>query len=164
MADQILTQSRLKELFHYDPDTGVVTRRIKVKHQLVGTIVGTPGTRGYLQCSVDGKVYKLHRLVWLYMYNCWPTDQIDHINHNTSDNRLSNLREVTCQQNHHNRSRITNSVSGFIGVTWHKRDKRWQAHIECDGDSYHLGSFSNLDAALAVRKGAEQLIHPSRPI
>ena len=163
MTTCILTQERLKTLFEYNPDTGVFTRKVKVKHQPAGTVVGTVGTRGYLQCNVDGKPYKMHRLAWLYVYGAWPIGEIDHINHNTSDNRLINLRDVTCAQNHQNRARQTKSASGYLGVTWHKRDKRWQAQIEVDGVSKHLGYYKSLPDALAAREQAERQHHPYRP-
>lgn len=128
MATQSLTQSRLKELTVYDPETGVFTARVARKNIPAGAVLGNPGRRGYLHCMIDKKFYKLHRLAWLYMYGKFPDGQIDHINHNTADNRIANLRDVSCAQNHQNRSRKTNSASGYLGVTWHKRDKRWQAH------------------------------------
>ena len=163
MTHQILTQERLRFLMDYDPDTGRFTRKVKVKNQPAGTPVGTSGTRGYLQCSIDGKPYKLHRLAWLYVHGIWPSDQIDHINHNTSDNRLCNLREVSCAENHQNRARKTNSASGYLGVTWHKRDHRWQAHLEVNGKAIHLGSYRDLTDALAARQQAELKFHPHRP-
>lgn len=163
MTHQILTQERLRFLMDYDPDTGRFTRKVKAKNQPAGTPVGTSGTRGYLQCSIDGKPYKLHRLAWLYVHGVWPSDQIDHINHNTSDNRLCNLREVSCAENHQNRARKTNSASGYLGVTWHKRDHRWQAHLEVNGKAIHLGSYRDLTDALAARQQAELKFHPHRP-
>ena len=163
MTTQILTQERLRFLMDYDPDTGVFTRKVKVKNQPAGTIVGTSGTSGYLQCSIDGNPYKMHRLAWLYIHGKWPADQIDHINHITSDNRLCNLRAVSCAENHQNRARKTNSSSGYLGVTWHKRERRWQAQLEVNGKAIHLGSYQDLGLAIAARKQAELKFHPHRP-
>jgi hypothetical protein len=163
MATQILTQKRLKELLHYDPKTGVFTyirARSKVR---VGDVAGTSGTRGYLQCNIDGKPYKLHRLAWLYVHGVWPTYQIDHINHNTADNRIANLRDVSCAHNHQNRNRRTKSASGYLGVTWHKRDRKWQAHIEVNSKPIHLGSYTSLTDAITARLAAERVHHKHRP-
>jgi hypothetical protein len=96
------------------------------------------------------------------MHGYWPTLQIDHINQIRNDNRIDNLRLVTCAQNHQNRRRYTRSTSGFLGVTWHKRDKRWQAHIEINGAAKHLGLFVCLAKALRACKQAEQVYHPYR--
>lgn len=163
MTYSSLTQERLKTLFNYNPTTGQFTRNVKIKNQPAGTLVGTSDTKGYLKCGVDGKVHKVHRLVWLYVHGVWPTGQIDHINHITSDNRIANLRDVSSAQNHQNRARKTKSASGYLGVTWHKRDQRWQAHIEVNGKPTHLGVFQNLDDAIAARQQAEVLYHPHRP-
>jgi len=76
----MLTQERLKELLTYNPDTGVFTRK-KVSRGgrwKVGTLDGT----GYIHTRVDYKIYLAHRLAWLYMYGEFPTETIDHINHN----------------------------------------------------------------------------------
>lgn len=163
MTTQILTQERLRFLLDYDPATGQFTRKVKVKNQPAGTVVGTKEPRGYLKCSIDGHVHKLHRLAWFYMHGVWPIGQIDHINHVTSDNRIANLRDVSCAQNHQNRARNTKSASGHLGVTWHKRDCRWQAHIEINGKAIHLGQFADLADAIAARKQAEFEHHPHRP-
>jgi hypothetical protein len=163
MTEKILTQDRLRSLLDYDPETGVFTGKVKIKCRHAGMVVGAPGTGGYLQCSVDGKQYKMHRLAWLYVYGAWPSGQIDHINHNTSDNRIANLRDVTCAQNHQNRARQTKSASGYLGVTWHRRDKCWQAHIQVHGKSYHLGLFADLADAVSARVKAERQYHPNRP-
>jgi len=159
----MLTQDRLKSLLMYNPDTGVFVRRVKIKNQPAGTIVGTVQTGGYLGCSIDGKLYKMHRLAWLYHYGCWPANQLDHINHNPADNRIVNLRDVSCAQNHQNRARKTKSKSGYLGVTWHNRDKRWQAHIEINGKAIHLGQFKCLNEAISARLTAEKQYHLDRP-
>ena len=163
MTHSSLTQERLKTLFNYNPTTGQFTRNVKIKNQPAGTLVGTSGTRGYLQCSVDSKVYKVHRLVWLYVHGVWPIGQIDHINHVTYDNRIANLRDVSCAQNHQNHARKTKSSSGYLGVTWNKRDKRWYAYIEVNDKSIHLGLFANVADAITARKQAEFVYHPHRP-
>lgn len=164
MATQILTQARLKELLRYDPETGVFTNLVwRNNRAKAGAVTGTSGTRGYLQCTLDAKPYKLHRLAWLYVYGEWPKGQIDHINHNTADNRLVNLRDVPCAYNHQNRARRTKSASGYLGVTWHKRDARWQAYINVNGRSHHLGFYLTLQDAVAARIAAERQYHPHRP-
>jgi hypothetical protein len=163
MTDKILTQERLKELLSYDPISGVFTRKIKHKRCNVGDIVGVGQRNKYLQCSIDNKLYKLHRLAWLYMYDCWPSDQIDHVDHNPRNNAIANLRDVSSAQNHQNRARKTKSASGYLGVTWHKRDRRWQAYIEIKGKSIHLGQYIDLDDAIVARKRAEMIYHLDRP-
>jgi hypothetical protein len=162
MTTQILTQNRLKELLDYNPDTGVVIRKVKLKNQPAGKIVGCVGRQGYLQTSIDGKLYKVHRLVWLYMYGEWPKNNIDHIDHNPANNKISNLRDVSCLENNRNKRRNTNSSSGLLGVGWHKRDECWVAHIEVSGIRHNLGYYKDKETALNARKQAEQIYHPNR--
>lgn len=165
MASPNLTQARLRALLHYDPDTGLFQWRNR-KHGRARnkTHAGCVEKRiGYASIGIDGKVYKAHRLAWLYVHGKWPSGVIDHINHKKADNRIANLRDTNDEQNHHNRARETKSASGHLGVTWHQRDARWMAHIEASGKRHHLGYFTDLNEAIAARKAAERVYHPGRP-
>jgi hypothetical protein len=67
--------------------------------------------------------------------------QVDHINHDTLDNRRANLREATTSQNKMNERRRKDNTSGFKGVAWHKGRRKWCAHIGKDRVKYYLGYF-----------------------
>ena len=155
-----ITQSELKSLLTYDPDTGRFTWQTGRR---AGHLADTTRVLGYAVITVKNRMYKAHRLAWLYVNGCWPKTQIDHINHDRSDNRIANLRDVTCAVNHQNRHRNTRSAAGFLGVTWHKRDKRWQSHIEIGGKSIYLGQHKCFAKAILARKTAELTYHSSRP-
>lgn len=156
-----LTQTELMRLVTYDPNTGCFTR---ASGKRFGRAVGSKTSNGYVHVFLAGKTYKAHRLAWLYEYGYWPNGQIDHINHDRADNRIINLRDVTCAANHQNRRRLTKSASGVLGVTWHKRDKQWQAYIETNFKSRHLGYFKCLGAAIRARMTAEIQDHTDRPM
>lgn len=80
---------------------------------------------------------------------------VDHINNNPLDNRKENLRLCSPTQNGYNRKLNKNNTIGYKGVTWHKRDKRFQASIKVAGKKIHLGYFKNAeDAAEAYNKAA----------
>jgi hypothetical protein len=68
--------------------------------------------------------------------------QGDHINHNTLDNRRNNLRVATKSENNRNSRKSLRNTSGFKGVSWHTRDKTWQANIRINRKLLHLGYFS----------------------
>jgi hypothetical protein len=76
-------------------------------------------------------------------------EHIDHINRNGLDNRRSNLRICTGQENQFNTG-PKSTESGYKGVNWHTRFRKWQARIRKDGELYHLGYFSNKHAAAVV--------------
>lgn len=155
-----ITQTELIRLVTYDPATG---RFLRIAGKRAGHFVGSLTDNGYVHVFLQGRTYKAHRLAWLYAYGVWPSEQIDHINHDRSDNRLANLRDVACAVNHQNRRRRTNSKSGLLGVTWHARDARWQAHIEINSQAKHLGSFKCLGSAIRARLDAEKRYHLQRP-
>jgi hypothetical protein len=100
--------------------------------------------------------YCAHRMAWLLMTGSWPADEIDHINHVKDDNRWGNLREATHQQNMKNQKMSRLNVSGYTGVSWHRGKKLWEAYIHGDvGKIIPLGSYIDLEAAVAARRAAE---------
>jgi hypothetical protein len=152
----MLTQERLKELLHYDQDTGVFTWLISPRNNVKsGKQAGTYDRKGYLKILYKRKLYMGHWLAWLYVYGKFPDNEIDHINGNPSDNTILNLRDVTRKQNMENKKVYSNSKSGYSGVTWHSRDKKWNVRIGHYGKRISLGYFDNLSDAIAVRIKAE---------
>ena len=145
-----LTQSRLKEVLSYDPDSGKFTWKIHVSNVKAGSVAGSLDFYGYINIRVDGKAYKAHRLVWLYTHGYDPENQIDHLNGVRNDNRITNLREVSQSCNMQNTKVRSNNTSGFPGVYWNKRDQKWKAYICIQGKNHGLGYYDiALDAALA---------------
>jgi hypothetical protein len=155
-----LTQQRLRELLSYDPDTGNFIGLVTRGKRSTGRIAGGPDPEGYIQIRIDYVTYRAHRLVWLYVYGRWPVGQIDHRNGVTSDNRLSNLREATPAQNSQNRKRCSTNTSGFTGVHWHARKRRWGARI----GTKTLGYFRSAEEANAVRVAAKAAAHTFQPV
>lgn len=152
----MITQERLKELFHYNPDTGDFTRLTSVcGTAMTGASAGWIASNGYLYIGVDYKKHLLHRLAWLYTYGKFPLDEIDHINHIRVDNRISNLREATRKENGRNTSLHSDNTSGVSGVSWHKRAKKWRARITVDHEEKFLGHFHDFESACAARRFAE---------
>lgn len=83
------TAERVRELFRYDPETGIFTRLVDspMHRAKAGETSASINSQGYAQIRVDGKRYKAHRLAWLHMTGEWPTQQIDHIDGNRANNR-----------------------------------------------------------------------------
>lgn len=81
---------------------------------------------------------------------------IDHIDRDPMNNRRSNLRKATRSQQGMNRKRQSNNTSGFIGVYWNKREKKWVAALKINGKQKPLGYFLNKDDAIKARLRAEK--------
>lgn len=128
----------------------------------VGTIAGCIDGFGYRVVRLGGKNHKAHRIAWELANGPIPKGmQVDHINHVKSDNRLCNLRLVTCTANNHNKSHHTKNATGVIGVRW--KAGGWEAKITVNKKGIYLGRFSTLFDAAAARKSASNLhgFHPN---
>lgn len=152
-----LTQKRLKELFEYNPNTGLFVRLKQAGNAKAGDIAGGLTSNGYIKIKVDSTEYYAHRLAFLYMTGKFPSEQADHINHETSDNRWANLRAVTMSENQHNRKLNINNKSGVSGVTWHKPNKKWVVKVRVDGKQKHFGYFDTVSEAVPVVNEAHKL-------
>lgn len=150
-----LTQNRLKEIFEYDQSTGVFLRKKRPNCLNVGT-----KSLGYVRIYVDGKLYLAHRLAWLYVYGSWPPYNIDHINRMRCDNRLSNLRLATPEENAQNKSILKNNKSGIPGVRWNKKANKWEAYLRKKGKKLHLGHYDDKESAEFARLDAVKKNHP----
>ena len=150
------SQEELRERFNYDEHVGILTYRKKVFKSTVniGDEAGYKTKRGYINIQINLKYYLAHRLIWLYVYGKIPNNSIDHINHDTSDNRLINLREADIVINGRNRTLGKNNTSGHIGVILRPKNK-FEASIKVLGKTINLGLFKNIDEAIYARKKAE---------
>ena len=159
---------QLHEILKYDPDTGEFTWRERAEtYPLPLSVIRAFNTRnagkpvyeekhkGYGRLSLLGKRYKSHRVAWAMHTGDWPVDQIDHINGIRSDNRIENLRAVTQTENSRNMKIPSNNMSGVIGVSWNKFDRRWIAKIEAAGKKIVLCRTKDFEEAVAARAAAE---------
>lgn len=148
------SQERLKELFDYDQDTGLITWRIKPSKPVkIGQKAGSPNPRsGHESIKIDRKLYKSSRIVWMWVYGEDPGDyMVDHINRNPQDNRVSNLRLVTNQENQFN--------TDARGATWNKKLQKWLAAINVGDKRYYLGLFKTEAEAVAAYQAAKEIYH-----
>lgn len=112
---------------------------------------------GHLCGRINDKMFYSHRVVFAMIHGYWPVNQIDHINGNPSDNRPSNLRDVTQLENLRNQARSKQSTSGVTGVSWNKRLGKWASHITVNDKFKHLGFFKSFEDACTSRKEASLL-------
>lgn len=155
----------LREVLDYDPGTGVFAWAepeaswFKTRghwEAYLGWVEGKAPFRpthsgGYATGRILAVELLAHRVAWAWYYGVWPT-QIDHINHERTDNRIANLRQAPQKQNARNASRRVDNTSGVTGVVWQKDRKKWAAQIMVDGKAISLGRYDKFEDAVAARK------------
>lgn len=149
------TAAELMAHFSYEPDTGLFKRFMKS-----GAAKECRSTmpNGYMRIGFQGKDYYQHRIAWLFVHGAWPSEHIDHINGNKSDNRIANLRDVSNRTNRENkRSAAANSRSGLLGARPHR--KKWQAVIQVDRKTICLGTYPSPEMAHQVYVKAKRELH-----
>ena len=154
--ESVLSHELLTKVLDYNPDTGVFLWKAPLSNRAKkGAIAGNLDHHGHRLIPVNGIRYSAHRLAWFYIYKVWPTDEIDHENLLKDDNRISNLREATHQQNVRNVARKKHNKTGFKGVIVHpayrdKKYKKYVAQITINGIPNYLGIFDTPEEAHAA--------------
>ena len=128
----------------------------KYAGKLAGTSVNVDG---YNVLHIKNEWLLVHRVVWAMAHGRWPRKDLDHINGDRTDNRLANLREATRLQNQANYRTPTTNKSGYKGVSWCTRSKRWRAYISINSVTRHLGMFTDKRDAIAARRAAAIKYH-----
>jgi hypothetical protein len=157
----MITQKRLKEVLEYNPETGVFTWTHEQSVKKKGQVAGCLQEHGYIRIRVKNEKHRAHRLAFLYMTGEFPTEHVDHINHDKSDNRWSNLRQASNSENMQNvLSARSDNTSGYLGVSFNKEKNKFVSVITVDGTKHHLGYFDSANDAGSAYMSAKQKLHP----
>lgn len=167
----------LRKVLDYDPDTGVLAWKRRPREmfkaerdcnvwntRFAGKVAGNVHTHpsGYksMQVALNDKDWIAHRIAFAIYHGREPKEQIDHLNRDSLDNRICNLREASDVLNQWNQIKPQkNSNSGYRGVGWHKRTQKWQARIGINGTRKHLGLFDTPEQAHAAYLQAKEKYH-----
>lgn len=150
-----LSVARLRELLHYNPETGVFTWRVKRKGVRADKIAGCINSEGYRVICLDGKLYLGQRLAWYYIYGEWPVNLVDHSSRDRANNSKSNLSDVTPSENNLNTKLSSNNKTGVKGVCWDKRKQLWLVQIQYKRVHKFIGYFKQFEDAVSARRQAE---------
>jgi hypothetical protein len=136
-----LTHKYLTDNITYSQETGLFMWIKRGCGRRIGKSAGCRRPDGYYYVSINTVTYLAHKLAWFYIHGEWPPLDVDHIDGNPSNNRLSNLRLATKKQNMANCKRFSTNKSGYKGVSWKADEAKWQAQIRVDGKTIALGRF-----------------------
>lgn len=149
-----MTQDEVRGLFEYH-DKGLYWKEDRHSNKVKGLLAGAPDSRGYRCVHINKKIYKMHRLVYLYHHGYFPK-VVDHINGDTLDNSIDNLRDVSSSVNAQNRSHFSGNKTGIRNVSYSSKSNKYVVRVCIDYVSRYMGEFSTLEeattAALAARK------------
>lgn len=158
----------LRQLFDYNPATGHLVwreqplswfpdaRAAKSWNRLcAGEIAGSRDPRGYVVIRIKQQRFYAHRIIWSLISGNEVTLDVDHINGDRSDNRASNLRQCSNEDNSKNSKLNANNTSGICGVTWDKKNNKWKAYGRSSGRMHNLGRFDTIEDAAKARKEFE---------
>lgn len=166
----------VREALNYNAESGVVSwnERRPLAHfsnrkrnasafatQHGGRPAGSVNNHGYIIIKLGQQQFGAHRLAWVLANGRWPDGDIDHINGDRTDNRITNLREVSVFDNARNQKLPRTNKSGRMGVVAYKG--HWRAQIQVNGKVKTLGEFHSFEKACAVRAEAEHRFgyHPN---
>jgi hypothetical protein len=164
MSKKTISRERLASLLEYDSNSGEFRSLVKRGPLMVGQIVGTKSKSGYIQIQISGSLYYGHRLAWLYVYGKHPSEAIDHIDGNRSNNSIANLREAFRAINQQNQRRPrADNKSGYLGVSQHK-DGKWTARIKTSKTYQHIGLYATPELAYQAYLAAKRMHHEGNTI
>jgi hypothetical protein len=160
-AKQLPSSELLRQLLCYEPETGNLFWRERENPENSNALntwnkrwanslalAYVDPSSGYKVGRLSGSRVYSHRIIAAIVWGYYP-EEVDHINGDRADNRLLNLRSCSRSQNCKNLKLPSDNSSGHIGVG--RKDKGWRARIF----GIHLGTFENIDDAIAARKEAE---------
>lgn len=163
----------IRKLLRYDSTTGILTWEYRTSDKFqdgkysrirranrwnavhANKNAGYKNKKGYFALNIGGVTYCSHRIAWALHYNFWPTNQIDHIDHNRANNKIGNLRDVTNTENQRNCGMAKTNTSGYTGVYWYEPTRKWCARIWVNGKNHYLGYFIQIEDASLARENAK---------
>ena len=177
MSSNVISPDDLRKVLDYNPSTGLFTwkwrpvsffsqsqqgQKPEARQRAWNAVwAGKPALvsvkdNEYLYGRILDRNIYAHRAAWCICNGEWPKNTIDHINGNRTDNRISNLRDVTHSENVRNFRTRKDNTSGKTGVFFCKRMELWFATISIEGKPVYLGSSKDIKNVKKMRMEAEK--------
>ncbi len=146
----------LISILKYNSETGKLTWIVRPSTNVYpGDEAGRIDSKGYRVIGHKGMYYKAHRIAWKMHYGYEPMECVDHINGDTLDNSICNLRSCSTKDNVRNSKIQKDNTTGYKGVSMN--NGRYRAKIWKDGKDHVIGVFdSPLEAHKAYCKIAKR--------
>jgi hypothetical protein len=165
-----ITPSELRQLLDYNPETGVLTWRVRGREWFPSNNshavwnsrwAGRPAgwlsaSTGYHTVMVLRKSYSAHRVAWAIHYGSWPEGEVDHADTNRLNNKVTNLRVASHSQNQANGKAYKNNKTGFKGVYWDPKAEVYSVQIRANRRLTTVGRFRCLEEAVAAHAKAHR--------
>ena len=153
------TQEEVLRLFEYRDGVLYWKERPRCSRKPPGDIsAGFESTQGYKKVKVNKETYYVHQIVFL-MHHGYIPEVVDHIDRNTSNNRIENLRASNKSLNACNSKLRADNSSGHRGVTWNKVSTKWQVQLQFKNRCKHFGLFDDFELACLVADESRRLYH-----
>ena len=153
----MITQELVNSIFEYIDGDLYFKKSISLKAR-EGKKAGSVTTHGYRSVGFYNNTAYVHRIIFL-MHHGYMPELIDHIDGNTLNNRIENLRPATKSTNGMNRGKQKNNTSGYKGVYFSNERKKWIAQIKINQKMKSLGGFDNIEDAHQCYVEAAKNIH-----
>ena len=146
---ELLDKARI--LYDYCPDSGLFFWKINTSNVKAGQVAGAKHN-GYIRLTVYGKRIFAHRLAWLFSYGELPKDQIDHIDRNKSNNKITNLRDVDRCVNLQNQSVAhSRNALNILNVSKRPNTGAYKVMINKNKKGFYIGQYKTLKDAVTAR-------------
>ena len=135
--------------YYFEYKNGELYWKVSKQKIKIGQKAGTLNNSGYRVIKFNQKSYLEHRIIFA-LHKGYMPEFVDHIDGNTINNHIENLREATKTQNHYNRNLQKNNTSGIKGVCWHKPSKKWSVNLIVNGEKKYFGTYFDKEVARFV--------------
>ena len=153
----MITKDLVNNLFEYK-DGHLYWKNITYRQtNLIGKEAGTLDNNRR-QITIDRKHYKTHRIIFL-MFNGYMPKEVDHIDGNSLNNKIENLREANRSENVCNIGIKKTNTSGYKGVHWDKARNKWMVTVQKNKKIVFNKRFEDLELAVLVAEEARNKYH-----